>query len=108
MPRRGEVWWIRLVPMLGSAIRKTRPCLILSTNIVNDRRRTVVVVPLSTSSRPSPPILVPVQCAGRDVVAVTGQIRAIAKERLRERIAGISPADLEAVETGVRQVLELW
>jgi mRNA-degrading endonuclease toxin of MazEF toxin-antitoxin module len=48
-----------------------------------------------------------VNCAGRDVVAVTDQIRAIAKERLQERIADISPADLAAVAMGVRRILEL-
>ena len=49
MPRRGEVWWVRLDPTLGSEIAKTRLCLILSTNILNERRKTVVVIPLSSS-----------------------------------------------------------
>ena len=106
MPRRGEVWWVRH-PTLGSEIGKTRPCLILSTNIVNERRRTVVGVPLSSSPQPSPPLLVPINCAGRVVVAVTDQIRAIAKERLQECMAEISAEDLKAVETGVRRILEL-
>jgi mRNA interferase MazF len=107
MPRRGEIWWVRLDPTLGSEISRTRPCLILSTNVVNERRRTVVVVPLSTSPTPSPPLLVPVECAGRTVVAVTDQIRAIAKERLLEHLGETSVSDLEAVEAGVRRILEL-
>jgi mRNA interferase MazF len=107
MPRRGEVWWVRLDPTLGSEINKTRPCLILSINIVNDRRRTVVIVPLSTAPHPAPPLLVPVHCDGREVVAVTDQIRAVAKERLQERITEISPEDLASVEAGVRRILEL-
>lgn len=107
MLRRGEVWWVRLDPTLGSEISKTRPCLILSTNVVNERRRTVVVVPLSTSATPSPPLLVRVQCGGRAVVAVTDQIRAIAKERLLERFDEISGNDLEAVGAGVLRILEL-
>lgn len=107
MPRRGEIWWVRLDPTLGSEISKTRPCLILSTDIVNERRRTVVVVPLSSSPHPSPPLLVSIHCAGRVVVAITDQIRAIAKERLQECMAEISPEDLEAVESGVRRILEL-
>ena len=72
-----------------------------------ERRRTGVVVPLSTSPTPSPPLLVPVQCAGRTVVAVADQIRAVAKERLRERLGEISPGDMEAVEAGVLRILEL-
>jgi mRNA interferase MazF len=107
MPRRGEIWWVRLDPTLGSEIAKTRPCLILSTNVVNERRRTVVVIPLSTAPQASPPLLVPVQCGGRTVVAVTDQIRSIAKERLQSRLGEISPSDMEAVELGVLRILEL-
>lgn len=106
-PRRGEVWWVRLNPTEGSEISKTRPCLIVSTNVINARRRTVVVVPLSTSPQPSPPLLIPLNCAGREVVAVIDQIRAVAKERLQGRLAEISAAELEAVAAGIRRILEL-
>jgi mRNA interferase MazF len=107
LPRRGEVWWVRLDPTLGSEIAKTRPCLILSGNVINERRRTVVVVPLSSSPHATPPLLVPVRCGGRDVIAVTDQIRAVSKERLDRCIGTLSPQHLEAVEQGVRDVLEL-
>jgi len=106
-PKRGEVWWVRLDPSLGSEIRKTRPCLVLSTDLVNRHRRTVVVIPLSTSPEASPPLLVPVVCAGRSAVAVVDQIRAIAKERLVTRLDFVSTDQLCAVEEGLRQILEL-
>ncbi len=106
-PRRGEVWWVRLDPVLGSEIAKTRPCLILSSNILNERRRTVVVVPLSSSPQASPPILVPIRCDGAEVVAVTDQIRAVSKQRLDRCMDTLSPEDLEAVEAGVREILDL-
>lgn len=107
MPRRGEVWWVRLDPATGSEIAKTRPCVILSSNILNQRRRTIVVVPLSTSPDASPPILVPVKCGGRQAVAVTDQIRAVAKQRLESPLGMLSAADLEAVEQALREILEL-
>ena len=97
MPHRGEIWMVRNIC----------PCLVITTDIVNDRRRTVVVLPLSTSPRPSPPLLIPVQCAGRPVVAVVDQIRAVAKERLETLIGVISPEEMAAVEDGIRQILEL-
>lgn len=106
-PRRGEVWWVRLDPTLGSEIAKTRPCIIVSGNIFNRLRRTVVVIPLSTSPQPSTPLLVPVHCDGRDVVAVTDQIRAIAKQRLERRLGALSAEDFKAVEQGLREILEL-
>jgi mRNA interferase MazF len=104
---RGEVWWVRLDPTLGSEINKTRPCLVMTSDVLNERRRTVVVVPLSSSPDASPPLLVPVTCAGRRVVAVTDQIRAVAKERLERSMGAISAQDLESVEDGLRQILEL-
>jgi len=111
MPQRGEVWWVQLDPSLGSQtgseIGKTRPCVVITSNIANTHRRTVVVIPLSSSPRASPPLLVPVSCAGRRAVAVVDQIRAVAKERLRERLGTLSLRDLAAVEGGLREVLEL-
>ncbi len=107
MVLRGEVWWVRLDPTLGSEIAKTRPCLVLSNNIVNERRRTVVIVPLSSSPAASPPLLVPVQCGGQKAVAVIDQIRAVSKERLDRRMATLSVEHLEAVEEALREVLEL-
>jgi mRNA interferase MazF len=98
---------VGLDPTVGSEIRKTRPCLVLTTNIVNERRRTVVVVPLSTARQAAPPLLVPIECAGRPVIAVVDQIRAVAKERLRQRLGIISSVHLKAVEEGLRQILEL-
>ena len=107
MPRRGEVWWVQLDPTLGSEIKKTRPCLVVSTNILNERRRTVVVVPLSSSPQASPPLLVPVVCNGRPAVAVLDQIRAVAKERFDRLMGELSTDHMKAVEDGLRQILEL-
>ena len=50
--------------------QKTRPCLVLSTNAVNEHRRTVVVIPLSSSPSAYPPITVTVECEGLSSVAV--------------------------------------
>jgi mRNA interferase MazF len=107
MPRRGEVWWVRLDPTIGSEIRKTRPCVVLTSNILNERRGTVVVIPLSSSPQSSPPLLIPVDCEGRPAVAVIDQIRAITKERFEQRIGVLSAEQLAAIEDGVREILEL-
>jgi mRNA interferase MazF len=107
MPQRGEIWWVRLDPTIGAEIRKTRPCLVVSTNIINERRRTVVVIPLSSSPKPSPPLLIPLMCAGRAAVAIIDQIRAVSKERLDRIIGSVSNQEIEAVENGLRRVLEL-
>jgi mRNA interferase MazF len=106
-PQRGEVWWVSLDPTQGSEIKKTRPCLILTTNVLNRLRNTVVVVPFSTAARAHPPITVPVTCQGKDVVAVVDQVRAVAKHRLRSKIEGATSETLDAVTSALAQILEI-
>jgi len=60
IPERGDIWWVALETTLGSEIRKTRPCVVVSVKVLNERRRTVIVVPLSSSPKASPPILIPI------------------------------------------------
>jgi mRNA interferase MazF len=107
MHRRGEIWWAKLDPTVGSEIKKTRPCVIISSNLVNQRRRTVVVVPLTSSARAAPPIMVSVKCAGRPAIAMIDQVRAVAKERLVRCIENLSTNEVEALEDALREVLEL-
>ncbi len=106
-PRRGEIWWVNLDPTRGSEIKKTRPCVVLGTNVLNERRRTVVVIPLSAAPQAAAPLLVPVTCASKPAVAVVDQIRAVAKQRLRSRIGEISPGELQELEDALRVILEL-
>jgi mRNA-degrading endonuclease toxin of MazEF toxin-antitoxin module len=79
----------------------------MGTNVLNERRRTVVVVPLSSAPQAAPPVLVPVVCMGHRALAVVDQVRAVAKERLARRMGEISPGDLASVEEALRMVLEL-
>ena len=107
MPRRGEIWWVRLDPTLGSEINKTRPCLVVSNSVINEHRKTVVVVPLSSSPRSAPPLMVHVTCSGKPAVAVIDQVRAIAKERLVSLIEKLAAKELASVEVALREILEL-
>jgi mRNA interferase MazF len=107
IPERGEIWWVALDPTLGSEIRKTRPCVVVSVRVLNERRRTVIVVPLSSSPKASPPILIPITCDGRPAVAVSDQIRAVAKERLRSRLGAVAEEELAVLADGLRQIMQL-
>ena len=105
---RGEVYWVELDPVVGSEMSKTRPCVVLSANEVNTRRKTVVVVPLtSTSNEASFPLLIAVPSAGLGTKAGTDQIRCIDKSRLRGHAGRVSQDDLNAISRAVAKVLNL-
>ena len=107
IPRRGEIWWVALDPVTGSEIAKTRPCVVLSRDIVTEHRRTVVVIPLSSSPSSYPPIRVGVDCGGTPSAAVIDQVRAVAKERLSNKIGVVSSAEMETIGLALRQILDL-
>jgi mRNA interferase MazF len=81
--------------------------VIITRDLVNQYRRTVVVVPLSSAGEAHPPIRVAVNCNGTPAVAVVDQIRAIAKERLQGRIGVLAQPEMEALGHALQQILDL-
>jgi len=104
---RGDVYWVDLDPARGSEIRKMRPCVVVGATPINQARRTVVVIPLSTAGKPRQPMAVPVVCLGKKVVAVCDQIRVVDKARLIEEAGSLSREDMACLDESLRQVLSL-
>jgi mRNA interferase MazF len=48
--RRGEVWWVDFDPAVGGEIRKTRPAVVISSDIANVALKRVQVVPLTPAA----------------------------------------------------------
>lgn len=107
--KRGDIHWVDFPKRdpKGSEIEKIRPCVILSLTSVNDLRRTVVVIPLTSSPEPVPPIAIAVVSAGPNSVAVCDQVTAVDKRRVKNKTGSVSPKDLQAIEQSVRMVLGL-
>ena len=86
---RFDVFLISLDPTRGSEMRKTRPCLIISPDEMNDHIRTVIVAPMTTKGRPYPSR---VSCTfqGKRGQVVLDQIRTVDKTRLVRRLGAIS------------------
>jgi mRNA interferase MazF len=104
---RGDIYWVDLEPTKGSEIKKKRPCLILSANPINKARRTVVVIPLSSSKTVAPPITVTISCLKKEAIAVIDQIRTVDKSRILEFIETSNDHDMLKIEHALRQVLVL-
>jgi mRNA interferase MazF len=105
--KRGDIYWVNLEPTQGSEIRKKRPCVVVGATPINQARRTIVIVPLSTAAKPHPPITIPVNCLGKQAVAVCDQIRAVDKTRLLNQEGRLSQQDLNSLDEALKQVLSL-
>lgn len=82
---RFEVYLVNLDPAIGSEIRKTRPCVIISPDEMNRYIRTVIVAPM-TSKGQSYPTRVNCQFQGNPGQVVLDQIRTVDKERLVRKL----------------------
>jgi len=81
-----------LNPVRGSEIAKTRPVVIVSPDAMNRHLDTVVVCPLTSKLHPRWRSRIQAVCAGRKAEVAVDQIRAISKERLRNRVDRLQPS----------------
>jgi mRNA interferase MazF len=95
-PRLDEVWLISLDPVLGSEIRKTRPCLIISPDEMNRYLRTVIVAPMTKTERPYPTRVGVMFQSKRGQVALD-QLRAVDGLRLVRKLGTVSEKTANAV-----------
>lgn len=83
--RRFEVYLINLDPTLGSEIRKTHPCLIISPDELNRFLRTVIVAPMTTKGT-TYPTRVACKFQGKHGQVVLDQMRTVDKARLVRKL----------------------
>jgi mRNA interferase MazF len=91
----GEIWLAQPDPTVGSAIRKSRPCVVVSPNEMNDHLRTVIVAPMTTGSRPAG-FRVRVGFQGKQGLIVLDQIRTLDRARLVKRLGSLRAPTLAA------------
>jgi mRNA interferase MazF len=98
---RFEVYLINLDPTLGSEIRKSRPCLVISPDDLNHRLKTVIVAPMTTRGQPYP-TRVGCRFQGKNGQVVLDQIRTVDRIRLIKKLgrldAGASSRVLEILK----------
>ena len=86
---RGDVFLVSLDPTRGSEIRKSRPCVVVSPDELNEHFRTFIVAPMTTGGHPYP-FRVPCRFEGRSGYVVLDQIRTVDRERLVRRLGKLS------------------
>jgi mRNA interferase MazF len=101
--KRGEIWLVNLDPTIGSEIRKTRPCVVVSPAEMHDRLRTVIVAPMTTKSW-SAPFRIGVTHSGRKGLILLDQMRALDKARLAKRVGVVSAKTLKSTLSTLQEL----
>ncbi len=93
---RFEVYLVNLDPTVGAEIRKTRPCLVISPDEMNRHIRTVIMAPMTTTSR-AYPSRVACRFQGKDAFIVLDQIRTVDRQRLLKYLGTIDEQTQQTV-----------
>lgn len=103
MVERFDVYLVNLDPEPSRDARNTRPCVVISPNEMNRHLKTVIVAPLSASTKY--PTRVPVTFLSNERVVVLDQIRTVDVSRLVKKIGHIERAEQTEI---VRCLAELF
>jgi mRNA interferase MazF len=99
--KKNEIWLVNLDPTIGSEIKKSRPCVVVSPDVMNKYLATVIVAPL-TSTRKDYPSRVDSIFQGSPGQIALDQLRAVDKLRLTKKMGLLdkqTTEDIRAVLT---------
>ncbi|NDA62975.1 MAG: type II toxin-antitoxin system PemK/MazF family toxin [Chitinophagia bacterium] len=84
---------VNLDPTIGSEMKKTRPCVIISPDEMNAHLQTIVVAPMTRNSKPYP-TRIPVTHASKKGWVVLDQIRTIDRKRIVKVSGKLKPKEI--------------
>jgi mRNA interferase MazF len=99
-----QVVIVNLDPTVGSEIKKTRPCVVISPNEMNKHLRTVIIAPITSKSKKYP-TRVPIRFQGNDNWVVLEQIRTIDRIRIAKTLAKLTNLEIKQIKQVLQEML---
>lgn len=100
--RQYQIVLVNLDPTIGSEMKKTRPCVIISPDEMNKHLNTIVVAPMTSSSKPYP-TRVEVYHNEQTGWIVLDQIRTIDRQRIFKVLGNLSASEIKSVKNILRE-----
>lgn len=100
--RQYEIILVNLDPTIGSEIKKTRPCVVISPDEMNGHLRTVVIAPITTTSK-NYPTRVEIKHENKLGWIVLDQVRTIDKQRVIKNLGKLSRPEIKEVKSIIRE-----
>ncbi len=97
-----QIILVNLDPTIGSEIKKTRPCVIISPDEMNKYLRTIIVSPMTTTSRRYP-TRIKVKHDKKIGWIVIDQIRTIDKQRIIKVLGSLSKIEIKELKSVIKE-----
>ena len=85
---------VNLDPTFGSEIKKTRPCVIISPDVMNKHLDTIVLAPMTTNLKRYP-TRVAVDHDGKKGMIMIDQIRTVDKKRVMQVLGMLTKSEIK-------------
>lgn len=105
--RRGEIYWVKLDPTIGTETKKTRPAIIISNDSQNKVGRRYIVAPITSVVKTVYPFEIEININEKPSKVMLDQIRTIDHSRLAGKISKLSQEELNQVERAIKLVLHI-
>lgn len=89
MVKQYDIHWVNLDPTVGSEIKKTRPCLVISPNFSNKLLNTILIAPITSTIR-NFPMRIKIALNGKAGQVALDQIRCVDKSRVLDRMDSLN------------------
>ena len=111
-PQRGEVYQLRPDITIGREIQKTRPCVVVSSNTMNEHSVLTIVCPITEGiNLPADLIHIAVARgeggASKDSIVLCDQVKAVDQGRLIEKNGNLKVETMRKIDKGLRSILDL-
>ena len=93
---------VNLDPTIGSEIKKTRPCVIISPNEMNKYLNTIVLAPMTTSLKKYPTRVL-VNHNGKKGMIAIDQIRTVDKTRIVRIFENLTNSEIEKCKAVIKE-----
>ena len=97
-----EVVLLNLEPTIGSEMKKTRPCVVLSPNEMNKYLQTIVIAPLTSSSKPYPTRIEITQEVIKGWIVID-QIRTVDRIRIIKSLGYLTEKEIDNVKNVIKE-----
>lgn len=93
---------VNLDPTIGSEMKKTRPCIVISPNEMNKYLQTIVIAPITSNSKDYPTRVQINQKRTKGWIVID-QIRTIDKRRLIKILGELTRTEIEKVKNVIQE-----
>jgi len=100
--RQYQIVLVNLDPTIGSEMKKTRPCVVISPDEMNKYLQTIVVAPMTSNSKPYP-TRVEVKHSKTKGWVVLDQICTIDRKRIVKKFESLTDKELTKVKTIIHE-----